>query len=180
MLNKKHNFDPLSLDQQISTPLNSNTIEDKTNELMKQRDEVSINFDKSISNSKNKFNDKFENTNHNSDIIQQLNLSVYQGNSVNNQQFSELGMINELYQNNNIDNNEFYSNIGDAFKIQNININKEKEEKNMEDRMKEYDNDTDKYLNQKTDFKKETYEQLVGISDKSFDGYIDDLIPKDK
>ena len=184
MLNKKHNFNPEILNKESSIPLNSDDLKDKINELIENRNNIKICQDlehDNILKSKEKFNSNFENINHNKKNEELNKLSVYQGNNTNTEIYSELNMISELYQDSNVENEDYFSNLDEAFKIQNINMNDNNKKENLEDRIKQYENQTDLYMNQSTEkFKKQTYEEIVGISKKSIHGSIEDILPEDQ
>ena len=183
ILNEKHKFNSETLSKESSDPLDKNSLQQETNRLIEKRNRIEIPLDSQhdkILESKEKFNLNFEDKNHSISDNEKNKLSVYQGNNINNNLFSELSMVNELYQENNINNEDYYSNLEDAFKIQNINIKNEDRNINLEERMKEYENQTDRYLNQTTDkFSKKTYEEIVGISEKSIEKSIENILPKE-
>ena len=183
ILNEKHKFNSEILNKESKDPLNKNSLQTETNKLIEKRNKIEIPIDsqhEKILKSKEKFNSNFEDKNHSISDNEKNKLSVYQGNNINNNIFSELSMVNELYQENNVNNEDYYSNLEDAFKIQNINIKNEDRNINLEDRMKEYENQTDRYLNQTTDkFSKKTYEEIVGISDKSIEKSIENILPRE-
>ena len=135
-LNQKHGFD-------AKTDFN---VMNKYNEIKKNRDNITIPQEK-IANNKD-FNSKFEkrkdDNTFSDQIIQSTNstLSSYQPHD----ELTTIGNYSALYMEDSISTGNFTS-LDMAFKIQKINSTAT--EKSVEERMKEYKNQTNKYNNRK-------------------------------